>query len=178
VVGVREVYLEDEGVGGSGNQVDCPEETTTYNFRVIRLDGSEYREDITVEVIDPISSAGEVKLDPNDTVDFDDGDIPGNDFFWRVEGGTRLFEAQGGVQLAPMSRIGDLDDLSKNTCAGAPYGAYTFLDGSDGAPDAPNKLVEDLAACYRTNEGQLGKLRFPDGIEDDDELKVQWLTWR
>ncbi len=176
--GVREVYLDDQGVAGSGNIVDCPTETTTYNFRVVRVDGSEYREDITVEVNNAISSAGERKLKAGETIDFDSGGVPGNDFFWHVDGATRLFEVQSGVQLAPMSRIGNLDELSKNECEGASFGTYTFLDGSNDAPDSPNRLVEDRSACYRTNEGRLGKLRFPDGIEDNDDLKVEWVTWR
>jgi uncharacterized protein YraI len=174
--GVREIYYEDEGVGGSANIIDCPKETKTYSFRVIRLDGSEYKEDIEVEVVNPIVSAGSIEIEPNETVDFDDGETPGDDFKWRIEGGTRLFEVQAGVQLAPMRDIGDLRNLTLNECAGASFGVYTFIDGSDGASDPANTLVEEGSACYRTNEGRLGKLRFPKG--DEDNLEVEWLTWK
>ncbi|MBI1880195.1 MAG: FHA domain-containing protein [Chloroflexi bacterium] len=176
VTGVREVYFEDQGVGGSANITDCPKETKTYNFRVIRLDGSEYREDIVVEVIDPIVSAGETELDPNDSIDLDDGDVPGDDFRWRVEGGgVRVFEVDN-AQLAPMRDISDLKNLSRDECASANCGAYTFIDGSDGASDPANTLIDGRSACYRTDEGRLGKLWFPKGNEE--HLNVEWLTWQ
>jgi hypothetical protein len=102
----------------------------------------------------------------------------GADFEWSVDDGARLFEIRNGAQLAPRSDISDLRNLSLDECASASFGEYTFLDGSDGAPDAINKLIEDRSACYRTNEGRLGKLWFPDGVDNNDELKVEWVTWK
>jgi uncharacterized protein YraI len=176
VSGVREIYYEDQGVGGSNSLVDCPKETKTYNFRVVRLDGSEYREDIVVEVIDPITSAGSVNLNPNDTIDVDNGRVPGDDFRWRVEdGGVRLFEVTG-AQLAPMRDLSNLRNLSRDECSGANFGAYIFIDGSDGASDPTNTLIQGRSACYRTDDGRLGKLWFPEG--NHSTLKVEWLTWQ
>jgi uncharacterized protein YraI len=180
VTGVREVYFEDQGVGGSANMTDCPKETKTYDFRVIRLDGSEYREEITVEVINPIVSAGTLELDDDESIDLDRGRISddGADFEWRVDDATRVFEVRNGAQLAPMRDISELKNLTLDECASASFGGYTFIDGSDGAPDEINRLIEDRSACYRTNEGRLGKLWFPDGVDDDDNLKVEWVTWK
>jgi hypothetical protein len=173
--------LDDQGVGGSGDIVDCPKETKTYRFRVIRTDGSEYREEITVEVIDPIVSAGSENVEPDDHIDFDRGRISseGDDFKYEVGDGNRRFEVRNGAQLAPMDRIDELDDLSRGDCENADFGAYTFIDATDGAPDETNKLDDGRSACYRTNEGRLGKMRFPDDVnDDDDELRVEWLTWK
>lgn len=181
VSGVREVYLDDNGVGGNADIVDCPKETKTYRFRVIRTDGSEYREEVTVQVIDPIVSAGSIDVEPDEEIDLDRGRISGDgdDFKYEVGDGSRRFEARDGVQLAPMDRIDDLDDLTRDECEDASFGAYTFIDASDGAPDEINKLHDGRSACYRTGEGRLGKMRFPDDVnDDDDELKVEWVTWK
>ncbi|MBN1219719.1 MAG: FHA domain-containing protein [Anaerolineae bacterium] len=176
VSGVKEVYLNDQGVGGTGSMEDCPKDTKTYRLRVVRKDGSEFRQEITVQVINPIASTGVITVQPNQTVDFDDGVIPGDDFTWKMEADSRKFEVLGGVQLAPMSQIGALDDLSRAECANAAYGAYTFIDASDVIPDPNNALTPGRSACYRTNQGRLGKLRFPE--YSAGSLRVEWLTWK
>jgi hypothetical protein len=176
VSGVREIYFDDEGVTGNGNIVECPRETTTYRLRVVLLDGSERIETRTVEVEDPIESAGTIRVEPNQTLDLDQGDIPGNDFVWNVSEDTRRFEVQDGVALAPMRDLSDLQNLSRSECADADFGEYTFIDGSDDAPAEINELIEGRSACYRTNEGRLGKLWFPEG--NHRNLTVEWLTWQ
>ncbi|MCL4303048.1 MAG: FHA domain-containing protein [Anaerolineae bacterium] len=176
VSGVREVYFEDQGVGGQANFTDCPEESKTYDFRVIRQDGSEYREEIRVEVNNPVVSAGSTEIPADETIDLDDGDIPGNDFRWEVDGDTRLFRARDGVQLAPMRDLSDLRNLSKGDCESAAFGVYDVIDGSDDASDPTNTLIEGRSACYRTSEGRLGKLWFPNGVSRD--LDIEWVTWQ
>jgi uncharacterized protein YraI len=176
VTGVREVYFQGEGVGGSDTITDCPRETETYNLRVVRLDGSVYSEDITVEVINPISSSGSRTLDPNESIDLDSGDVPGDDFVWVVDDDTARFEASGGAQLAPMRDISSLESLTLAECAGANFGAYTYIDAIDNDGNPANDLVDERSICYRTNSGRLGKLRFPD--HSTDELRIEWLTWR
>ncbi|MCK6629539.1 MAG: FHA domain-containing protein [Anaerolineae bacterium] len=171
--GVREVYFEDQGVGGSANMTDCPHESKTYDFRVIRLDGSEYREEIRVEVNNPIFSAGSAELSDSDAIDVDDG---GNDFRWDVDDDERYFRARNGAQLAPMRDLSDLNNLSKSDCENAAFGAYDFIDGSDDPADSGNELIEGRSICYRTNQGRLGKLWFPNG--SDDDLDVEWVTWQ
>jgi hypothetical protein len=176
VSGVREIYINGEGVGGSGSKEDCPKQTTTYRMRVVRQDGSEYAEDITVQVFNPIESTGVITVNPNQTLDLDAGVIPGDDFLWNVEGITRTFEIQSGAQLAPRGVVGDLDDITLSECANANFGQYTYIDASDNIVDPNNALVAGRAACYRTDEGRLGKLRFP--AYSSGALNVEWLTWR
>jgi hypothetical protein len=176
VSGVREVYFEDQGVGGQANITDCPKESKTYDFRVIRLDGSEYREEIRVEVNNPIVSAGSVEIPANNSIDLDKGRVSGDDFSWEVDGGTRLFKAREGVQLAPMRDLSNLKNLSRGDCENAAFGVYNVIDGSDDASDPANSLIKGRSACYRTNEGRLGKLWFPDGVSKN--LDIEWVTWR
>jgi uncharacterized protein YraI len=176
VSGVKEVYVEDKGVGGIGSFEDCPKETKTYRLRVIKKDNSEYTEEITVQVINPIVSKGTITIEPNQTIDFDQGSIPGDDFWWKVETITRTFEVQAGVQLAPMQDIGDLKNLTLTKCASASFGVYTYIDASDVTTDPNNALIPGRSACYKTNQGRLGKLRFPE--YSAGSLKVEWLTWK
>ncbi|MEW5959815.1 MAG: FHA domain-containing protein [Chloroflexota bacterium] len=176
VTGVKEIYYQDGGVTGNGDLIECPKDDETYRLRVVKKDNSEQVETREVEVVNPIVSTGTIRVNSNQTVDFDGGKIPGNDFTWSVSDGTRRFEVQGGVQLAPMSDISDLKNLTLNECANANFGEYTYIDGSDDAPDEINELIPERAACFKTNEGRLGKLRFPDG--EADSLKIEWLTWQ
>jgi uncharacterized protein YraI len=176
VTGVREVYLNGNGVPGLGNTQDCPKDTTTYTLRVVKLDGSEHTEDVTVQVFNPIVSAGVITVNPSQTVDFDTGLIPGDDFLWNVQPITRTFEVMSGVQLAPMAVTNGLDDLTLAQCANATYGVYTYIDASDNIADPNNALVDGRSACYKTNQGRLGKMRFPQ--YDTGSLRVEWLTWK
>jgi uncharacterized protein YraI len=176
VSGVKEVYVEDKGVGGIGSFEDCPPETKTYRLRVIKKDDSEHVEEITVQVINPVISTGNLTIQPNQTIDFDQGSIPGDDFLWKVETITRTFEIQAGVQLAPMKDIGNLKNLTLSECAGASFGVYTYIDASDVTTDPNNALIPGRSACYKTNQGRLGKLRFPE--YSAGSLKVEWLTWK
>lgn len=50
VEGIREVYFQGTGVVGWGSQQVCPAATTTYNLRVIRVDGVEDNRYITIVV--------------------------------------------------------------------------------------------------------------------------------
>ncbi|MEM7346804.1 MAG: Ig-like domain-containing protein, partial [Chloroflexota bacterium] len=52
VTGVKAVYFKGEGVAGTGEDADCPDETTTYELRVIQQDDSEVFAKRTVEVDD------------------------------------------------------------------------------------------------------------------------------
>jgi hypothetical protein len=176
VSGVREVYINGQGVAGSGSKEDCPKQTTTYRMRVVRQDGSEYTKDITVQVFNPIESNGVITVNPNQTLDLDAGVIPGNDFLWNIQADSRTFEVQSGVQLAPRGVVGDLDDITLSECANANFSQYTYIDASDNIADPNNALVAGRAACYRTDQGRLGKLRFP--AYSSGALNVEWLTWR
>ena len=117
-----------------------------------------------------------MRVEPNQTVDFDRGRIPGDDFVWEFNDGQRLFEVQNGARLAPMRDISDLGNLGRDECSGANFDDYTYIDGSDGAPNEINKLVPGRSACFRTNQGRLGKMRFPETTTGS--LRVEWLTWQ
>jgi uncharacterized protein YraI len=176
VIEVREVYFQGQGVPGVGGRQECPKETTIYRLRIVNLDSTEEVIDRTVEVVNPITSAGAIKVDPGQTIDFDAGVIPGDDFRWNVSGGTRRFEVLDGVSLSPQGQLISLAELTLATCSAATYGVYTSIDGSDVIADPTNALTAGRAACYRTNQGRLGKLRFPE--YSTQSLTVEWLTWQ
>ncbi len=176
ITGVKEIYINEVGVAGSGQTEDCPKETQTYHLRVKKQDDSEYTKEITVEVINPIIFSGSMTLTPNQTVDLEAGISPGDDFMWKIDGGSRKFEALAGVKIAPMRPINALKELTLAECASAPFGVYTFIDASDSIADPNNALVAGRSACFTTNQGRLGKLRFPD--KSTDTLKIEWLTWK
>jgi hypothetical protein len=146
----------------------------------VRQDGSEHVEDRTVQVINPVTSAGKVTLDHNDTIDLDDGDIPGDDFKWDVGDGNRRFEArEDEVKLAIIGTIGSLEELSEDRCEDVDdddFDNYRFIDASDVISDPANALKAGLAICYKTDDGRLGKLRFPE--YSTGGLKIEWVTWR
>jgi WD40 repeat protein len=48
--GIREVYFEGTGVTGHDSRVVCPGGTTTYTLRIVRLDGSEIFQQVTIVV--------------------------------------------------------------------------------------------------------------------------------
>jgi uncharacterized protein YraI len=176
VSGVKAVYYQGEGVPGVGDREECPQETSVYNIRVIKRDDSEYLEDLSVEVINPFTSKGTIIINPGETIDFDEGKISGDDFKWTVDDATRKFESLEGVQLAPKGELGSLDELSLGECDDATYEVYAFIDGSDVVLDPVNALTNGRTACYRTSQGRLGKLRFPE--YSTGSLKIEWLTWK
>jgi uncharacterized protein YraI len=178
VVGVREIYLNGGPVAGQGSIQACPEQTTAYRLRVIKLDGTEQIEEIQVEVVNPVSvkSSGALRMNPNDTLDIDDGDIPGDDFIWRIDGNLRRFEVQNGAQIAIMNNTNSIEELPRSACLNANYSVYTFIDASDSAPDPNNTLIAGRTICFKTNKDRIGKMRFPE--YSTDRLRLEWLTWQ
>ncbi|MCB0054364.1 MAG: hypothetical protein KDE24_33005, partial [Caldilinea sp.] len=87
---VREVYFyadgddwRDNGVAGTGQQIEYPDRTTTYNLRVVKRDGSVEVRSITVSVQQGSGpSIDFFAVVPNDRVP------PGTcvDISWRVSG--------------------------------------------------------------------------------------------
>lgn len=179
VTEVREVYYQNQGVAGTGSRVECPKETTTYELRIVKRDGTEQIERRTVHVVNPVFSTGIVTLEANESIDFDHGDKPGNDFHWDYEG---VFEPRSGAEMALKGTIGALKDLSVSNCAESSFSEDTVLQGGSRDPLLPieeresGSIPAGSAACYRTNEGRLGKFRVLE--RSDDSLKVEWLTWR
>ncbi|MCB0193151.1 MAG: hypothetical protein KDJ65_14500, partial [Anaerolineae bacterium] len=176
VTNVREVYYQGQGVSGVGDRIECPPQTTTFRLRVVKQDGSEQVEDRTVEVTEPVASAGRVTLRPDDTIDVDDGDIPGDDFKWEFDSNNvRRFETRGDVEISIRGVHGSLNDISRDECRDATYGDYDFVDASDDIDDPNNALRDGFSMCYRTDDGRMGKMRFPNFSTGD--LEIEWATW-
>ncbi len=173
VTGVKEVYFQDHGVGGNDKEDVCPRVTTTYSLRVVKTNGTEEIRKIEVIVHDPLASSGNIKIGLGQTVDFDKGTNPGDDFIWRTKGNARRFETLSGVKLAPKGKVDSLDEISHQDCRDAIYNRFDTLDDSS---DTDNRLTDRRAACFITNEGRMGKLRFPK--TSDDTIKVEWITWQ
>ncbi len=176
VVGVKEVYYQEQGVAGTDKRTECPAQTTTFTLRVVKQDNTEQIERVTVEVIQPVASAGKRDLNLGDTIDFDRGNVPGDDFTWRKDGDNRFFEALSGVALSPQSIMNSLDGLSLADCKKADYSRFINLDGSDVILDPANELTDGRTACYITTEGRFGKMRFPK--YSTGTITVEWLTWK
>jgi len=176
VTGVKEVYYQDQGVAGADKRTECPASTTTYVLRVVKQDNTEQTEKITVEVSQPVISSGKKKLSLGETIDLDQGAIPGDDFTWRRDDDKRYFEVLNDVKIAPKGVANSLEGLSLDTCKNANYGKFTYLDGSDVILDPDNELTDGRVACYVTTQGHFGKLRFPKFSTGD--ITVEWLTWQ
>jgi hypothetical protein len=175
ITGVKEIYYQGAGVAGTGKVTECPPQTTTYRIRVVKQDNREEVKDITVTVSNPTASAGTRKLKPGDTIDFDTGQSSGDDFMWLVDADRRAFTALEGAKLAPMALDNSLDGLTLDACLGAKYDEFTYLDGSDVILNPANELTDGRTACYITNQGRVGKLRFPKYSTGD--IEVEWVTW-
>ena len=48
--GIKEVYFEGNGVTGHSSTVVCPSATTTYTLRIVRLEGSDLYQQLTIAV--------------------------------------------------------------------------------------------------------------------------------
>lgn len=175
VTGVREVYYQGEGVAGIGDRQECPAETTTYRLRIVAQDGAEQVFDRTVQVTEPVASAGRVTLAPQDTIDLDSGEVPGDDFRWDLEEEQRRFRSRGEAQLALLGVSNSLDDIDLEDCEAAAFGVYEFVDASDVIADPANALRDGFTICYLTSEDRLGKLRFP--RFSTGALEIEWVTW-
>ncbi len=175
VTGVKEIYLQEIGVGGSGQETDCPEATTTYRLRVLRLDDTVEVEEITVTVDDSgIFSSGITTVSPNSSVDLDDDGQA--DFTWENSDGIRHFEVTNGAQMAVMEDTDSIAEIDLDDCEVVDYNVYTFIDASDDAPTGEdNLLLNGRTICYRSSGGRLGTLRFPNySIRD---IEIEWVTW-
>ncbi|MDM8528311.1 FHA domain-containing protein [Anaerolineales bacterium HSG24] len=181
VTGVREIYLQDTGVAGSGDVENCPDVTTTYRLRVIKPDDHEEFRDITITVINnEVKSSGSMTIRRNRVADFDDGDADADDendgdFEWSIDGETRHFKIYNSSEMAVIGDFNSLDDVDKRDCEHGNYDLFTFVDASTFAPDPNNTLIGGRVICYFTNEGRMGKLRFPE--YNTGALDVEWLTW-
>jgi hypothetical protein len=171
VTQAKEVYFQGQGVAGEDQaRRECPFDTQTYELRVVNRDGTVESKRILIEV----EGGGyrTVEMDEGDSVDFDkEGrvtDDDGDDFEWVETSGEwrfRKWDDDDDLELVPVGPIDNLGDVRQEDCDWA-------LDNLD--DDDYIKPFPGLAACIRTDEGRMGKIRFQD---DEGEIDIEWTLW-
>jgi hypothetical protein len=170
VTNVKEVYYNGRGVPGENQgRRECPGLTEYFDLRVIKDDGSVETQTIRIEVEG--GSFDTVEIELGEGVDFDDdGDVSrdGDDFKWVKDDDDREFKKwddDDDLILVPVGPVG-LEEIRREDCEWA----VRHLDDQDSIDP-----FVGLAACFRTDERRIGKLRFKD--VDDDEVKLEWGLW-
>jgi hypothetical protein len=174
VYGVKAIYFQDKGVTGEGQSRECPNDSTTYNLRVVRADGSTDTRTIQIKVNDNDASYVTTTVAREAKIDFDNGaqsSAQDNDFLWYFEGDQPIFEKAdveaNDLKLAAFQK-GNIDDfkaLSEDTCRGT-------LEQHD---QPSITIALDLIVCFSTDQERIGKLRFTGG--NPEELIMQWHLW-
>lgn len=171
VTNVKEVYYNGRGVSGDSQvRTECPPSTEYFELRIVKLDGTVESKTIKIEVEG--SSYKDTNMDPGESIDFDrDGKVSrdGDDFKWAKVSGERRFrkwDDDDDLELVPVGPVDNLDIVRRQDCEWA----LDHLDDTDSI-----RPHDGLAACFRTDESRIGKLRFED--VDDDELEFKWLLW-
>jgi len=170
---VKEVYFQGQGVPGNNQlRIECPSRTTYYELRVLRDDGNIETQTIKIDVEGEAYQT--LEMDLGQKVDFDrdgrvtDDDDGNNDFEWLKVGDERRFrkwDDDDDLELAPVGPE-TLDIIRREDCEWA----VRNIEVSEYI-----KPFAGLSACFRTDRGTLGKLRFDDA---DDEADIQWSLWK
>ncbi|MCX6044907.1 MAG: transporter substrate-binding domain-containing protein, partial [Chloroflexi bacterium] len=112
VQGVREVYLDNEGVAGVSLRQVCPDRMRTYRLRIVRQDGGQETRDITINV----TNEGSQPTGNPDIQEFRAGEnsIPlGHcvNLYWRTSNTEGVTLYRGGQTLLERGRTtGDFTD--------------------------------------------------------------------
>lgn len=169
VTNVLEVYYRGHGVPGENQgRLECPTLTEYYELRVVRHGGEVESRTIKIEVIGTGNRS--LEMDLGESVDFDeDGEVSknGDDFIWEEDDDERFFrkwDDDDDLKLVPVGPFG-LDMIAREDCQWA-------LDNLDDTDEI--KPFAGLAACFRTDERRIGKLRFED---TDDDADIEWALW-
>lgn len=169
---VRAVYFQGRGVVGiQQTQLECPAVSTTYELRVVRLDGSNEFKHLSIEVQGG-STYQTSRLESDEAIDFDrnhvsDDHDDGHDF--RYDGHD--FEAwndDDDLILAigrDDSDDDDLDTVSYNNCRD-----LLTAQRRDSIRAKTGRI-----ACFRTDAGRVGKLRFE--RVNYDRVRIRWFMW-
>ncbi len=171
VTQAQEVYYQGQGVAGE-NQArrECPTNTQSFELRVVNQDGTADTRNIVIQV----EGGGyrTIEMDEGDTVDFDkDGrvtDDDGDDFEWVEISGERRFrkwDDDDDLELVPVGPVDNLGIIKKEDCDWA-------LDNL--ADEEEIEPFPGLAACIKTDDGRMGKIRFQN---DDEEVNIEWTLW-
>jgi hypothetical protein len=138
------------------------------------VDGSVVLRYIRIDVRDSGSGDSATSKIPKDRgINFDEGarnTKDGNDFIWSWDKDRPIFrkwDDDEGIQLASLDTgsTKEFNNLSEDSCR-------WNLDRADRF-----HITIELGgmACFRTDEGNIGKLRFKGG--NPDEVEIQWRTW-
>jgi uncharacterized protein YraI len=170
VANVKEVYYRGQGVAGENqSRLECPSLTEYFELRAVNLDGTIDTNTIKIEVEGGGYRA--VEIDEGESVDFDDEaevSDDGDDFEWVKVSGERRFrkwDDDGDLKLIPVGPVDSLDLIRRQDCEWA----LDNLDDEDYI-----KPFGGLAACIRTDDGRLGKIRFENS---DEEVDIEWALW-
>lgn len=169
VTNAKEVYYRGQGVPGENQgRLECPTLTEYYELRVVRPGGEIESRTIKIDVIG--SGNRSLEMDLGESVDFDeDGEVSknGDDFIWEEDDDEKVFrkwDNDDDLKLVPVGPFG-LDMIAREDCQWA-------LDNLDDTDEI--KPFAGLAACFRTDERRIGKLRFED---TDDDADIEWALW-
>jgi hypothetical protein len=169
VTDVKEVYYRGQGVPGTNQgRRECPTLTESYELRVVRNDNQVESRIVRVEVAG--TSFKTAEIDANEGIDFDeDGKVSskGDDFKWVIEDGARRFKKwdnDGDLRLVAIGPL-EMEMIAEEDCR------YALANINDRERVKP---FPGMAACFKTDEGRMGKVRFDDV---DDDADIQWALW-
>lgn len=174
VTNVYAVYFQGEGVAGTDQtRTVCPGTSTVYRLQITKYDQTqeEHLLEVKVQVSDTPHQTFQVKT--NQSLNFDRADkvtTTGDDFKWSTQNNQIFFEKwddDQDLKLAWFSN-GNLfawDALDEETCR-------THLNRRDS--DRIALFAGDIV-CIRSDDGNLGKLRF-DEVQND-HLLIQSYVW-
>jgi hypothetical protein len=166
--GVQEVFLDDEGVGGEDGRQECPEETTSYELKVIDLNGQTSLRWLTVLVVEedeiPIKFWAEQYSMPADVC---------TRLHWNVQNVREVFldlggqpKGVGGVgeeKICPTGR--QFFKLTANAADGRTASRMVTLDAG----------TQDLAADYVIAQGVVHAVTgLPDVDPNTSEDQPGW----
>jgi hypothetical protein len=170
VTDVKEVYYRGQGVPGTNQgRRECPSLTESYELRVVMGDGRVESRTIKVEVVGTDFRSSEI--DVGESIDFDeDGKVStnGDDFKWVIEEGDRRFvkwDGDGDLRLVAIGPL-EMEQIAEEDCR------YALANIKDRERVTP---FPGMAACFITDEGRMGKVRFDDVNDDAD---IDWALWK
>lgn len=169
---VRAVYFQGRGVVGiQQTQLECPAVSTTYELRVVNLDGSNEFKYLSIDVQGNTNHQTS-RLDNYQAIDFDGNYISDNDDadhdFWYDGHDFAVWNDNDNLSLAigrDDSDDDDMDALSYNNCRD-----LLTARNRDSIRAEARRI-----ACFRTDAGRIGKLRFE--RVSPDRVRIRWFLW-
>jgi serine/threonine protein kinase len=185
IEGVAAIYLSgggfsNLGISGNGQEEVCPPATTTFTWRIIRQDGVEMEQPLTVVVIPkppttpalppPVThSTGSLDIPQTWTADLDEGVVGAGanaDIWFEADTAVdRFVTPKNGAGIAMVGPT----SVGRDGCAAAPL-ASTRID--------INNLPEGTYLCVRTNLGRYSQFRVNAPVNPSPgTLTIGYTTW-